>query len=150
MTALCLSQASPEEASNRLDDLANQMIKTMREARKAIEASQKDGSLTMEVDAEERQIQQYEQTLEQYIPILMQQAKLKWDQKDFAGVEQLFRRSVDWCKDNDTWRMNVAHTLFMQEDKYQDAVSFYESFIAKHDGSVKSFFLFFFLEKQLI
>ena len=49
-----------------------------------------------------------------YLPVLMSQAKIYWDQKDYIKVEKIFRKSVEFCSENDIWRLNVAHTLFMQ------------------------------------
>ena len=59
------------------------------------------------------------ETIEIYIPGLMAQAKIHWDQENYQLAESLFRRSIEFCSDNETWRLNVAHVLFMQESKYK-------------------------------
>ena len=64
-----------------------------------------------------------------YLPVLMQQAKIFWDRKNYPQVEKIFRKSVEFLNDNETWKVNVAHVLFMQEGKYSDAKGFYESLI---------------------
>lgn len=28
-------------------------------------------------------------------------------------VEKIFRKSVEFCNESDTWKLNVAHVLFM-------------------------------------
>ena len=33
-------------------------------------------------------------------------------------VEKLFRKSVEFCNESDIWKLNVAHVLFMQENKF--------------------------------
>lgn len=48
------------------------------------------------------------------MPVLMSQAKIYWDANNYAQVEKIFRKSVEFCSENDTWKLNVAHTLFMQ------------------------------------
>jgi hypothetical protein len=74
------------------------------------------------------------------------QAKIYWDQGDYAHVERIFRASVELCSEHDTWRLNVAHTLFMQENKFkarhtpaghrimyttQESAGFYEQAVKK-------------------
>lgn len=49
-----------------------------------------------------------------YIPVLMAQAKIIWSEEEYEQVEKLFRRSAEFCGENDIWRLNLAHTLFMQ------------------------------------
>ena len=44
----------------------------------------------------------------------MNQAKIFWDRENYAQVEKLFRSSAELCGEADVWRLNVAHTLFMQ------------------------------------
>lgn len=44
----------------------------------------------------------------------MSQAKIYWDMNDYSQVEKIFRKSAEFCSENDIWKLNVAHTLFMQ------------------------------------
>jgi len=74
----------------------------------------------------------------------MQQTKIYWDRDNFVQVEKIFRKSVEFCNDQDAWKLNVAHVLFMQETKYKEAAGFYEPIVKKHYenvSSVKSFCL---------
>ena len=52
-----------------------------------------------------------------YIPVLMAQAKIYWDMDQYAQVEKIFRKSVEFCSESDIWKLNVAHVLFMQVQK---------------------------------
>ena len=54
-----------------------------------------------------------------YIPVLMAQARIYWDREDYSQVEKIFRKSVEFCSEDDTWKLNVAHVLFMQVRKLQ-------------------------------
>lgn len=64
----------------------------------------------------QRAIDGVETTLEaEYLPALMAQAKLLWEKAQWAQIERLFRRSAEFCRGNETWKLNLAHTLFMQE-----------------------------------
>ncbi len=62
----------------------------------------------------------------------MHQAKILWDQGNYAAVEKLFRKSVEFCSENDTWKTNVGHVLFMQENKFKEAITFYEPIVKKN------------------
>ncbi len=70
-----------------------------------------------------------------YIVVLMAQAKIYWNRENFQMVEKIFRKSVEVCNDDDTWKLNVAHVLFMQS-KYKEAIGFYEPIVKKHYDNV--------------
>ena len=71
-----------------------------------------------------------------YIPVLMAQAKIYWNRENYHVVEKIFRKSVEFCNEHDTWNLNVAHVLFMQENKYKEAIGFYEPIVKKHYDNV--------------
>jgi hypothetical protein len=72
-----------------------------------------------------------------YIPILMAQASIYWKMEHYSAIEKIFRKSVEFCSDHDSWRLNVAHVLFMQDNnKYKDAIGFYEPIVKKHYDNV--------------
>ena len=71
-----------------------------------------------------------------YIPVLMQQAKIYWDLENYQQVEKIFRKSVEFCNEHDAWKLNVAHVLFMQENKFKEATGFYEPIVKKHYENV--------------
>lgn len=72
-----------------------------------------------------------------YLPVLMNQAKIYWDRENYVQVEKLFRQSAELCGDADVWRLNVAHTLFMQENKFREATSFYEPLVKQNYDNVR-------------
>ena len=47
-------------------------------------------------------------------------------------MEKLFRKSVEFCNESDIWKLNVAHVLFMQENKFKEATGFYEPIVRKN------------------
>jgi len=67
----------------------------------------------------------------------MQQTKIYWDRDNFVQVEKIFRKSVEFCNDQDMWKLNVAHVLFMQETKYKEAAGFYEPIVKNHYENVR-------------
>ena len=44
----------------------------------------------------------------------LHQAKIYWDKGNYTMVEKIFRKSVEFCNEHDSWKLNVAHVLFMQ------------------------------------
>ena len=73
-----------------------------------------------------------------YMPVLMQQAKLVWDAGDYAELEKMFERTSDYCSDSETWKLNLAHVLYMRDTKFTEAISFYEPIVHKHYDNVTS------------
>lgn len=55
-----------------------------------------------------------------YIPVLMGMARIYWDRGNYAQVERIFRQSAEFASEHHTWKLNVAHTFFMQEGKYRE------------------------------
>lgn len=58
-------------------------------------------------------IQQYDDELELYIPVLMAQAHIYWEMGHYSQVVRVFNQSRDFASEHDTWKLNVAHTYFM-------------------------------------
>jgi tetratricopeptide repeat protein 30 len=83
-----------------------------------------------------RLLQEYDDHLEKYVPVVMGQASIYWDMQNYAAIEKLFRKSFEFCHDHDTWGLNAGHVLFMQEsNKFKKAIEFYEPIVKKHyDG----------------
>lgn len=69
----------------------------------------------------------------------MAQAKIYWDMENYSQVEKIFRKSVEFCNDNDIWKLNVAHVLFMQQNKFKEATGFYEPIVKKNYDNVSEF-----------
>lgn len=86
-----------------------------------------------------------------YIPILMAQASIYWDMRNYAAIEKIFRKSVEFCSDHDVWRLNVGHVLFMQDNnKYRDAIGFYEPIVKKHYDHVNNQLLWLITKKTTV
>ena len=49
-----------------------------------------------------------------YVPVLMGMARIYWDRGNYAQVERIFRQSAEFASEHETWKLNVAHTFFMQ------------------------------------
>ncbi|VDO20138.1 unnamed protein product [Haemonchus placei] len=126
LDALINLQTSPEEAFAKFDAMANEQMNELRNLTKR-EIRQSNDETTAR-----KAVEAFDETLELYLPVLMSQAKIYWDRGDYARVERIFRCSVEFCSEHDTWKLNVAHTLFMQEQKFKEAAGFYEPIVSKH------------------
>ncbi|NXF15683.1 TT30B protein, partial [Rhodinocichla rosea] len=132
LDAIITCQTAPEEAFHKLDDSAGTMTEQLRKLTKQVqEARQNWGD-----EALKKAINEYDETLDKYIPVLMAQAKIYWDMKNYTMVEKIFHKSVEFCKEHEVWKLNVAHVLFMQENKYKEAISFYEPIVKKHYDNI--------------
>ncbi|XP_076166247.1 tetratricopeptide repeat domain 30 [Ptiloglossa arizonensis] len=127
LDALITQQTSPEEAYRKFDDLGNKHMETLRKATKRVQ----EARLNHDDSAVKKAVNDYEEALERYVPVLMAQAKIYWELGNYTQVEKIFRKSVEFCNEHDIWKLNVAHTLFMQENKFKEATGFYEPIVRK-------------------
>ncbi|KAA3672981.1 tetratricopeptide repeat protein 30 [Paragonimus westermani] len=116
----------------RLDQMAAKHTEQLRRLTKTVQEARQ----AQDDEAVKRAVCDYDAALERYIPILMQQAKIYWDMENYQQVEKIFRKSVEFCNDHRIWKLNVAHVLFMQENKYKEASGFYEPIVKKHFDNI--------------
>ena len=45
----------------------------------------------------------------------MAQANIYWLQENYAAVEKIFRKSVEFCNDNEIWKLNVSEQSSQHE-----------------------------------
>ncbi|KAK2571979.1 Tetratricopeptide repeat protein 30A [Acropora cervicornis] len=125
-------------AYRKLDDMATKQTETLRKLTKQVQEARQNH----DDDTVKKAVNEYDEALERsvrlmrgYIPVLMAQAKIYWDLDNYA---QIFRKSVEFCNEHEVWKLNVAHVLFMQENKYKEAVGFYEPIVKKHYENILS------------
>jgi tetratricopeptide repeat protein 30 len=132
LEAVIMQQTSPAEAYRKFDELSNKHIDYLRKLTKQVQ----DARLARDNDGVKRAIKDYDDALERYIPVLMALAKIYWDREHYQMVEKIFRQSAEFCSEHDTWRLNVAHTFFMQETKFKEAIRYYEPIVRKSLESI--------------
>ncbi|XP_062388654.1 intraflagellar transport protein 70A [Sardina pilchardus] len=132
LDAMLTCQTAPEEAFRKLDEIAGKLTDQLRKSAKQVQ----DARHTRDDDGLKRALHDYDEVLEKYIPVLMAQAKIYWNRENYSMVEKIFRKSVEFCNEHDTWKLNVAHVLFMQENKYKEAIGFYEPIVKKHYDNI--------------
>ena len=111
LDALITVQTSPEDAFRKLDELLVNYSEQMRKINKEREELKAKQPESKELD---KLNEEFDKTLELYIPVLMAQAKIYWDFENYEQVERIFSKSGEFCSGNDTFKLNVAHVLFMQ------------------------------------
>ncbi|XP_048059308.1 tetratricopeptide repeat protein 30A isoform X6 [Megalobrama amblycephala] len=124
LDAMITCQTAPEEAFRKFDEIAGKLTEQLRKVQEA-RHNRDDESL-------KKYVQDYDEVLERYIPVLMAQAKIYWNRENYSMVEKIFHKSLEFCNEHDTWKLNVAHVLFMQDNKYKEAIGFYEPIVKKH------------------
>ncbi|KAH9372691.1 hypothetical protein HPB48_007782 [Haemaphysalis longicornis] len=121
LEALLAQQTAPEEAYAKLEALAARQADRLRQMRQ-------QGAPQAQFEAVLR---------ERFLPALMAQAHIPWEARDYPLVERLFRRSVELCSEQDCWRLNVGHVLFVQEGKFHEAVAFYEPLVEREQDLLR-------------
>ena len=112
LDALITVQTSPEDAYRKLDEMlistAEQLRKLNRQ-RDELKTAGQDSAGLVELN------EKFDKLLDElYIPVLMAQAKIYYDLENYEKVESIFSKSAEFCSNNDTFKLNVAHVLFMQ------------------------------------
>uniref|UniRef100_A0A0R3RKZ7 Tetratricopeptide repeat protein 30 n=1 Tax=Elaeophora elaphi TaxID=1147741 RepID=A0A0R3RKZ7_9BILA len=134
LDAVITQQTAPMDAYNKFEAIGNEQINELRKLTKRLnEIRQGNDELIVQ-----KAVKAYDDTMARYMPVLMSQAKIYWDLNDYAQVEKIFRKSVEFCSDNDIWKLNVAHTLFMQANKFKEAAGFYEPNVKKNFDNMLS------------
>lgn len=128
LQATIMRASSPEEAFRRYDDLGARHVEVLRRLTKQIQ----DARIARDNDAIKRAINEYDEALEAYIPGLMSMASIYWDMEHYSQVERIFRQSAEFCSEHEVWKLNVAHTYFMQDNHYKEAIRFYEPIVKKN------------------
>ncbi|XP_030263876.1 intraflagellar transport protein 70A isoform X3 [Sparus aurata] len=131
LDALLTCQTAPEEAFRKFDEMNGKLTEQLRKLAKQLQ----DVRLVREDEVQKKALQEYDLMQEKYIVVLMAQAKIYWNRENFQMVEKIFRKSVEVCNEDDTWKLNVAHVLFMQ-NKYKEAIGFYEPIVKKHYDNI--------------
>jgi len=130
LEARIIASTDPVQGFERFDQLSSKHIDTLRRITKKIN----DANLSRDHKGYEDAHKEFEEALDIYMPVLMSMAKIYWDRENFEKVEKIFRESSALCADHPIWKLNVAHTFFMQHAKFKEAKTYYEQ-IMKSKGA---------------
>jgi tetratricopeptide repeat protein 30 len=74
--------------------------------------------------------------VDKYVAVLTNQAKIYWDLKDYKSVEELFTESDDICTEHKIFQVNIAHSIYMQDQKQVESISHYEKLVDSHSDNL--------------
>ncbi|KAK9502454.1 hypothetical protein O3M35_011231 [Rhynocoris fuscipes] len=134
LDALITQQTSPDDAYKKFEEIAVRHTESLRKSTKRVQ----EAKANQDDVAMKKAVSDFEETLESYIPVLLAQAKIYWDLEQYAQVENIFHKTVEFCSENDTWRLHVANVLFVQDNKYKEAIGFYEPLVKKNYSNLLS------------
>ena len=132
LECMILIQSNAAEAYRKLEQLSAQYIERLRKVTKAIQ----EHRLASDTELIKAELKTYDATIDAYLPILMSQCRIYWDRHNYEQVERLLKLNAEFVSESDTFRLNVAHTLYMQETRYKDAITYYEFICKKHYTSI--------------
>eukprot|EP00986_Skeletonema_menzelii_P002032 scaffold556_cov144-Skeletonema_menzelii.AAC.1 len=80
-----------------------------------------------------RATKEFEISVNEFVPLLMLQAKTLWDQGGYAKTEAFLQQHSEILGDSDVFCENMAHSLFLQQgDKFEESIPYYEMLINSH------------------
>lgn len=132
LDGMITAQTSPAEAYRKFDILAQRHIDILRKLTKRISEC-KDANDTEGV---KRALKEYDEAQEEYMPVLMAQAKIYWDIDNYPFVERLFRQAAEFTSEHEGFKLNVAHSFFMQQDRFKEAIKYYEPVVASYADNI--------------
>lgn len=132
LDALITAQTSPDDAEKKLGVLASSLAGRLRSFAAKVQECRTSGDANSLRNA----LREYEDALDNYLPVAMARAWLPWRADDFAGAEREFRSSAEFCSETPIWRLHAAHVLFMRGDKYKEAAAFYEPIVRQNYDDV--------------
>jgi tetratricopeptide repeat protein 30 len=134
INALILQNTSKEDAFKKLQELSDKYIDGLRSLTKKIQ----DARMSKDQEIIKNSLKDYDDTLEKYIPILMALAKIYWDMENYEMVGKILIQSAEYCSEHEIWKINMAHVFFMQENKYVEAIKYYEPIVKTHEDNLLS------------
>ncbi|KAK8860458.1 intraciliary transport [Tritrichomonas musculus] len=125
LDAYLLCATSKEEAYRKFEDLCKINADILRRLMREVEESRK----THDDQQQMTLTLQFEAAVNDLVPVLMSQAKIFWDLERYDIVELVLLKYMEFCAENRTWKLNLAHTYFMQHNKMADAIALYEPLV---------------------
>ncbi len=125
LEATITAQTSPVDAYRKFEVLSRGNIDNLRKITKLLNETRKSGNSEKIQDA----IQKFLEALDAFIRILMAQSNIFWEKENYEKVEKLLESHREFAGDHEIWRLNLAHTLFMESDKYKECLEFYEPLV---------------------
>lgn len=134
LDAIITVQTSREDADQKLGKLSSRLTTRLR----SLSAKIQEYRTANDEASVKKTLREYEEELENFLPVAMGRAWLFWLDDDFATAEREFRSSAEFCSESPLWRLHAAHVLFMRGDKYKEAAAFYEPIVRQNYNDILS------------
>ncbi|GIQ86974.1 hypothetical protein KIPB_008924, partial [Kipferlia bialata] len=132
LEAVLLQRTSPEEAYHKLSKLKNRYTSRLEQSSREIERVRESG----DEDSLQMAIGKFDQVLGSYVPVVLAQAGILYELGQPKSCEALLRSVQKYLGDQSVWRLDLAHTLFVQENRYEEAILEYEELVKQHRGDI--------------
>jgi tetratricopeptide repeat protein 30 len=121
-----LSTGDEEETLKQLESMSEDYTKTISslngELKKHIHNGDEDTISTIS--------ERIEHKISMLLSIVMARAQIYWKQKDYVAAEQVLQNAPDLCADSDSWKLNMAHVLYVQQGlKTKECIPYYQWFV---------------------
>lgn len=121
-----LSIGDEEEALKQLESMSEDYTKTISSLNGELKKHIHNGNEDMISTISER----IEHKISMLLSIVMARAQIYWKQKDYVAAEQVLQNAPDPCTDSDSWKLNMAHVLFVQQGlKTKECIPYYQWFV---------------------
>lgn len=120
---LVMQQTDPENALRKYQTLLNEYRITISNLQSKLEELPHDAPERRGIELKLSAI------TDKYVAVLTNQAKISWDKKLYNNVEIIFKESADICQENKQFKVNLAHSIYMQDGKHKEAIDYYKSII---------------------
>ena len=134
--ALIQEEKHPDEAVKQYDTIVASYKKSLDNIAKKVDQSGGDSEKCHNLAGERKYI------VERLVCVLSNKARIYWEAKDFAKTEQVFEEVKGYCKDSEIFNMNMGHSLFMQEGRYDEAIEYYEEIVKRHKDNLNEVDIF--------
>jgi tetratricopeptide repeat protein 30 len=123
ITALSMMRTSKEAAYESLEKLG----KIYRDAIEKQHKLMKDNKNNTDKNFFSKIVNNYENILQKYLPVITAQAKIFWDLGNYDTVESILKSNdiQEIYNENQTWKINLGHAYFIQETYFKEAINYY-------------------------
>ena len=123
ITALSMMRTSKEAAYESLDKLGRIYRDLIEKQMKLL----KDNKNNTDKNAFSKIVNNYENLLSKYLPVITAQAKIFWDLGNYDTVESILKSNdiQEIYEENPTWKINLGHAYFIQETNFKEAINYY-------------------------
>lgn len=134
--ALIQEEKNPEDAIKQYDTIIASYKKNLDAITKKVEQGGGDGDKHNSLAGERKYI------VERLVCVLSNKARIFWEAKDFVKTEQVFEEVKSYCKESEIFNMNMGHSLFMQEERYDEAIEYYDEIVKRHKDNLNEVDIF--------